>query len=312
MSFFDFFKVLGSYKPKTKEIETDSKKEESKKDDIVPGLSEGKVKNSGNNPVPNKPKPNIPPRPQPPLNINVKENKEYIIKKQNLPDIIEKDKELNMAELYLVVIDTNGRPEAVNMHPGIQNFYIIYANDEDHAKGIVLQTFASRPKIVAQLQYATRATKLSLITKNIGQGSNFWTYVPFGRQRLPGQQALPPKPDELLRPDEYGNPSSKQFTPTAPVGGEQVTEEDLRSVQFTGADGAVINKLRSNTTASKTEAPSETSPTQASTDVSALTRQVAQMQSMMAKMLEANQPKTRKKRTPKEEQPTQDVDNTTT
>lgn len=230
--------------------------------------------------------------PQSPKNIEVKEKSQIpkpqnIIKKVTKPVIIEEPKEQNMAaEIFLVVIDTNGRPECTNFPQAIQNFYFIYANDEETAKGIVLHTFRSRQALLAQLQYATKATRLSSIVKSIGPGHNFWTYVPFGRQRSPGQQAIIPNPEALLKPDEYGNPSSKQYTPQAPTGGEEITADDLKGVQFNPADGKVMNKLRSN---GQPVAPIDEEMPPVSPEVAALNAQMAQMQAMMTQLVQAQQ-----------------------
>jgi hypothetical protein len=208
-------------------------------------------------------------------------------------------KDTDMAEIFLVVIDTTGRMESKNFQPGIQNFYFIYANDEQTAKQIVLYTFRQRPGMMDQLSNATKATRLSSICKTVGQGANFWTYIPFGRQRQPGQQGVPPNPESLLRNDQYGNPSSQAFTPTAPVGGEVVTADDLKGVQFSGADAKLINKLRGPADPLPEEAP-PMMPQQESVAVkqladanNALMQQNQQMMAQMAKMMEtlsANQP----------------------
>lgn len=209
-----------------------------------------------------------------------------VVNKPKIPVIIDdryKLKEQSMAEIFLVVIDTNGRPEAKNFQPGIQNFYFIHANDENEAKNIVLSTFRSRPHLVAQLQFAVKATRLTSVIKTVGQGSNFWTYVPFGHQRQPGQQALPPNPDKLLRPDQYGQPSAQNYTAPAPVGGEQITEEDLRGVQFDAADAKVINKLRNPTGAPIAPLPEEAPPaTPEQQDT--INKLLAQNQAMMEQM----------------------------
>jgi hypothetical protein len=182
------------------------------------------------------PKPNIISKPQKPLAVT---------KKTDIIDTTIKD--IIMSEIFLVVIDTTGRVEAKNFQPGVQNFYFVFATDEQTAKHIVLSTFNKRPGMMDQLVNGTKATRLQSIVKNMGQGSNFWTYVPFGGQRQPGQQGIPPSPDKLLRNNEYGSPSSQAYVPSAPVGGEEITADDLRGVQFSGADGKIMNKLRSGT-----------------------------------------------------------------
>jgi hypothetical protein len=204
------------------------------------------------------------------------------INKPKIPAIIEEDqqsKEHDMAEIYLVVIDTTGRVEAKNFPPAIQNFYFIFAQDEEQAKGIVLHTFRSRPALVAQLQYSVKATKLAAITRGIGPGSNFWTYVPFGNQRQPGQQGIMPSPDKLLKPNQYGEASSQTYIPQAPVGGEQITPDDLKGVQFDAADARVINKLRPQNAAPIPEEAAPLTPEQ-----EAIAQLVEQNKAMMAKM----------------------------
>jgi hypothetical protein len=274
---FDFFKVLFNKQPAP--IEVVSEPEETVN---IQGLLEGSEKRGGVNDPPTKPKPAISP---PPQKSATKSKKTVIIEEPTLKDI-------NMAEIFLVVIDTTGRVEAKNFQPGIQNFYFIYANDEQTAKQIVLYTFRQRPGMMDQLSNATKATRLSSIVKTVGQGSNFWTYVPFGGQRQPGQQGVPPKPEALLRVDQYGNPSSQAFTPAAPVGGEVITPEDLRGVQFNGADGQVLNKLRGPVEPIPEEAPPMT-PHQESIAVkqmadanAALLQQNQAMMAQMAKMME--------------------------
>jgi hypothetical protein len=176
---------------------------------------------------------------KPKLNNQIK-LKENIISK---PSIIHKHKEQAMAEIFLVVIDTTGRVEAKNFQPGIQNFYFVYAENEQNAKDIVLSTFIKRPGLVGQLQYSTKATPLSIIIKNIGKGSNFWTYVPMGSQRQAGQQAAPPSPDKLLGQDMYGEQSAQAFTPTHVVS-EEITADELRGVQFSGEDAKIVNSFK--------------------------------------------------------------------
>lgn len=270
---FDFFKVLFGGSPKIPE-ETDEElvqePEQEQKEPVKEPVKEPQK-------VPIK-KPKVPvvvPTPQKNIKKVVKEV------------IIEEQKELDMvAEIFLVVIDTNGRPECSNFSPGIQNFYFIHALDETQATTIVLETFKQRPALRAQLQYATRATRLSSIVRSVGPGHNFWTYVPIGRQRSPGQQGIPPKPEQLLRPDEFGNPSSTRYAPQAPIGGEQVSEDELKSVQFNGADGKIINKLRA--TGQPIPPLNEELPP-VSPEVAALTEQMSQMKEMMAQMIQANQ-----------------------
>lgn len=231
--------------------------------------------------------------------------KKQVVKTKKHDIIQTTQKDINMAEIFLVVIDTTGRVEAKNFQPGVQNFYFIYANDEDNAKQIVLSTFRKKPHIVSQLQFAVKATRLSSIIKTVGQGSNFWTYVPFGGQRQPGQQGIPPKPEALLRTDEYGNPSAQAFTPTQPIGGEEITQEDLRGVQFSGADANVLNKIRGQSSVPLNEEAPPMTHHQESVAVkqmadtnAALLQQnqamMAQMAQMMAVMA-SNQPKSRKK-----------------
>ena len=264
---WSFFKVLLSGKPSNDEELSDS-------DNINPSLEHGDTE----------------PRYIPKVNKEHKKVKEKVIINKEQPI-----KETHMAEVFLVVVDTTNRPEAKNFAQGIQNFYFVYANDEELAKGIVLHTFRSRPELVSQLQYCVKATRLSAIVKGLGPGSNFWTYVPFGRQRAPGQQAVLPNPDALLRNDEYGNPSSRTYVPPAPIGGEEITEEDLKKVQFSGADGKVLNKLRNPTGKPVEPLPEELPPP--SPEVAALTAQMAQMQAMMAQMIQAQTKPTRAKKT---------------
>jgi len=210
-------------------------------------------------------------------------------------------KEQTMPEIFFVAIDTTGRVEAKAFKPGLQNVYFIYANDEDNAKQIVLSTFRKRPDLMSQLQFSVKATRLSAIVKTVRPGANFWTYIPFGGQRQPGQQSVPPDPAKLLRQDEYGQASSQAYIPDAPIGGEEITPDDLRGVQFSGADGKVLNKLRGTAAPLPEEAPPMT-PYQESTAVkqlsdtnNALLQQnaamMAQMQQMMAAIAAANAPK---------------------
>jgi len=174
------------------------------------------------------------------------QQKKIINKPKVKSDIINETslKEINMAEIFLVTIDTTGRPEAKGFVGGLQDFYFVFAQSDTDAKNIVLSTFRSRPGMMDQLQNATKATRLGAILKMLGPGSNFWTYIPFGHQRQPGQQGIPPNPEKLLRSDEFGNPSSQAYVPPAPAGGEQITEDDLKGVQFSGADAKIMNKLR--------------------------------------------------------------------
>ena len=213
-------------------------------------------------------------------------------------------KEPTMAEIFFVVIDTTGRVEAKAFKPGLQNVYFIFANDEENAKQIVLSTFRRRPDLMSQLQFSIKATRLSAIVKTVRPGANFWTYIPFGGQRQPGQQSVPPDPSKLLRQDEYGQASSQAYIPEAPIGGEEITPDDLRGVQFSGADGRVLNKIRGSAAPLPEEAPPMT-PYQESTAVKQLSdtnnallqqnaQMMAQMQTMMAAIAAQNAPKTKR------------------
>jgi hypothetical protein len=117
-----------------------------------------------------------------------------VVKKQPIP---KKNKEINMSEIFLVVIDTTGRPEAKGMTKGIQNFYFVYAADESAAKNLVFYTFRNNRAFMAQIETSVRATKLSAIVGGMNQQFNFWSFVPFSGQRRPGQQAFPPSQNSL-------------------------------------------------------------------------------------------------------------------
>lgn len=284
---FDFFKVLLSNKPKEQDLVIEEPIE-NENEKIV--LSE-QYKNILEN--------KLPP-------IKSKQKSTNNIDKNKKPVTIESTKEITMSEIFLVVIDTTGRVEAKNFQQGIQNFYFIHASDEETAKQIVLSTFRKRPHLVSQLQYSVKATRLSSIVKTVGPGANFWTYVPFGGQRQPGQQGVPPKPEQLLRPDQYGQPSAANYVPSAPIGGEEITANDLRGVQFNGADAALLNKGRPAAAPLPEEAPplsaeQEYAVKQMADQNKSLMEQNKQIMEQMASMqqivaaLAANQPKSRKK-----------------
>jgi hypothetical protein len=187
------------------------------------------------------------PKVSPPTVIN--ENQEPIQPKKH--GII-KNKETVMAEIFLVVLDGTGRNNFKALSKQLQNFYFVFAPDEVKAKEMVIYSFMRaqrRPadQLINEIQTALKATKLSAILKNMSPQNNFWTYVPFGRNPGAGQQTILPDQDKLVSRGLNGDmdmTSAVSYNPPPPAGGVEVTAEDLKGVQFSGADGKVINKLR--------------------------------------------------------------------
>ena len=157
-----------------------------------------------------------------------------------------------MAEIFLVVLDASGRTNFKALTQQFQNFYFVFANDEAKAKEMVLYSFMRsqrRPsdQLINEIQAALKATRLSAMLRNMNEKNNFWTYIPFGRRPGAGQQAVVPDPSKLVRPGDPQDPeatSARNYVPEAPASGVEVTEADLRGVQFSGADGTVLNKFR--------------------------------------------------------------------
>lgn len=84
-----------------------------------------------------------------------------------------------MAEKFLVLIDTTGRPEVKDrgLKGGLKNFYFILANDADQAKQMVLSTFARSPGILMQLQNSIKVIPLNKISPHVNEKSAIWSYI---------------------------------------------------------------------------------------------------------------------------------------
>lgn len=94
--------------------------------------------------------------------------------------------------LYLVVLDTQNRPEVKDrgLQGGLKNFYLVRATTERQAQEKVLATFRN-PHVISQIQYSIKATPLKKIVDTIEDGM-LWSYVPFSQgTRAPGQKATP-------------------------------------------------------------------------------------------------------------------------
>jgi hypothetical protein len=125
--------------------------------------------------------------------------------------------DINMKNVYLVTLDTTNRPEAKKAfkREGIQNFYFVYVegpNIEQNmkkAQEIVLSTFTRNAQVFNAVQYSIKATPINFIINNLSQQRNFWTYIPFGGQRMAGQQSVPMTPEMLLKKNEYGLDSAQ-------------------------------------------------------------------------------------------------------
>lgn len=252
--FWKYIKVLFSdkeEKPIPKEVEEET---------IF--LSEGNVKNGGVNPPPLNPKPSIPPKPlSKPKPLNKPKNHAII-------EEVKQQKEQTMPGIYLVVLDATGRTNFKALTQQLHNFYFIYANDETSAKDIVISTFHNRGRASTQLMnelYACiKATELNIVLRNMSPQHNFWTYVQMGKSRHAGQQVVPPNPNrQFASPTDPNDPeatSARAYVHQAPVGGQEITPEDLRNVQFSGQDGSVVNKLRNPSGGPVAPLPEEAPP----------------------------------------------------
>jgi hypothetical protein len=273
---FDFFKILFTSK---KPEPIPPQEEELLGSVVAMPLTESPIKNAGVNPLPTKPKPNIKPLPQSP-------QKDVIINVQPI-------KEHEMSDIFLVVLDASGRTNFKALTQNIQNFYFVHAQDETKAKEMVLYSFMRsqrRPpdQLINEIQAALKATRLSAILRNMNEQNNFWTYVPFGRRPGAGQQIAPPDPSKLVQHTDPMQPdatSARAYVPSAPAGGVEITPEDLRGVQFSAQDGAVMNKLKAAANGGKPVAPlpEEAPPLNPENDLV-----VSQMQEQNRKLMEAN------------------------
>ncbi len=208
-------------------------------------------------------------------NTSPKDNYEIKEQKQTIRNPkMENEFLKNLRHVYLVTLDTTNRMEAKQIfrREGIQNFYFVYSkannpNDEmNQAKQIVLSTFARKPAVVRAAQNSLKATPLLSIISNLSEARNFWTYVPMGGQRLAGQQSAPPNPDNLLKPNQYGDMSSQNVHIPNPV--------DVSPENSVNADDVVRKKQGSQTP----------QPPQMPSDPSQMTPEamMAMMQQMMA------------------------------
>jgi hypothetical protein len=89
-----------------------------------------------------------------------------------------------MAEKFLVLIDTTGRPEVKDrgLKGGLKNFYFILANDENQARQMVLSTFARAPGVLAQLQNSIKVIPLNKIAPHVNEKSAIWSYIPLRKE----------------------------------------------------------------------------------------------------------------------------------
>ncbi len=89
-----------------------------------------------------------------------------------------------MAEKFLVLIDTTGRPEVKDkgLKGGLKNFYFILANDADQARQMVLSTFARAPGVISQLQNSVKVIPLEKIAPHVNEKSAIWSYIPLRKE----------------------------------------------------------------------------------------------------------------------------------
>ncbi len=126
--------------------------------------------------------------------------------------------QVNLNHVYVVTLDTTNRPEAkrVFKREGIQNFYFVYVNGPNiennmkKAQEIVLSTFTKNAAVFNAVQYSIKATPLLYVIGGLDEKRNFWTYIPFGGQRMAGQQAVPVTPEMLLRKNQYGQETAQE------------------------------------------------------------------------------------------------------
>lgn len=215
--------------------------------------------------------------------IHDKIMKPLVVKKQLIP---EKNKEIIMSEIYLVVIDTTGRPEAKGMTKGIQNFYFVYAADETQAKNLVFYTFRNNRSFMAQIETSVRATKLSAIVGGMNQQFNFWSFVPFSGQRRPGQQAFPPSQNSLegvvTGKDGEQKVSARGFDPYTKV---DVGNEEYAAKQ-------TLSELKGVRTDFPQKAAAPATPTM---PANMTPEQMQMMMQMMAQMFAGQPPQVAKK-----------------
>jgi hypothetical protein len=235
-------------------------------------------------------------------------------------------KEPSMSEIFLVVLDATGRTNFKALTQNIQNFYFVYATDEARAKEMVLYSFLRsqrRPadQLINEIQAALKATRMSAILRNMNEQNNFWTYVPFGRKPGAGQQIVAPDPSRMVHHTDPNMPdatSARAYVPAAPASGVEVTPDDLRGVQFSAQDGAVLNKLKATANGGKVPMPLTEDAPPLNPENEEVVRQVKEQNNqlleankqMMAKMeamiTAMSQPKKRGRKPADETQPPQE------
>lgn len=151
-------------------------------------------------------------------NVNIDEEEKPVIIEKRIPIMSD------MKNIYVVTLDTTNRPEAKKAfrREGIQNFYFVYVNGPNieqnikKAQEIVLSTFSRNATVFNAVHYSIKATPLSYIIENLDERRNFWTYIPFGGQRMAGQQSVPIPPERLLKKNEYGLESAQNVNVPKP------------------------------------------------------------------------------------------------
>jgi hypothetical protein len=209
-------------------------------------------------------------------NISVVEKQLENFKKQTIIP----QNEHNMAEFFLVTLDTTGNNIVKGIPKTIQNFYFIKTvasgnnTAAENAKSAVMNTF---PQNVAyNLESAIRVTPLNQIFDTMKIEKALWSYIPMRGQRLPGQQSTVPSPESLLGKDEFGDMSARAVNPVTPLEGIAAT--------FTPAELAAASTevgMSRNAGSSPTVDPN--APTTAQ-----LMAQMAAMQQQMLLLMQSN------------------------